>query len=135
MPTVPAPEPWRKPTKTEAIRNDKSRDRSSFYDANRHLVGFVIVREAEKDDKQRRYGAHVRRNRIITCVNACRGIPDELLTREGLLQMAIHLMRRACDFGDLHLSTLPDRIAANMEDLYYATILKEVKGTNHVRAE
>ena len=66
-----------------------------------------------------------RRDRIITCVNACQGIPSDLLAGDGLLHMAIQLMRRACDFGDIHLQTLPDRIAANMTDLYYGTILKE----------
>lgn len=129
MPTVPAPEPWHRPRKRESQKNDRFKDRESFYDANRKLVGFVIVREAEKDDKQRRFGARTRRNRIITCVNACEGLPDEVLNREGILQLAIQLMRRACDFGDLHLQTLPDRIEANMRDLYYATILQQRNAT------
>lgn len=130
MPTVPAPEPWQKPRRRDSQKHDISRSRESFYDANRKLVGFVIVREAEKDDRQRRHGARMRRDRIITCVNACRGIPDEMLNRDGLLQMAIQLMRRACDFGDLHLQTLPDRIAVNMRDLYYASIIQE-RATEH----
>jgi len=125
VPTSPAPEPWQRPYKTAAKRYDSSKARASFYDANRRLVGYTIVREAEKGDHDGRHGARQRRDRIITCVNACQGIPSELLAGDGLLHMAIQLMRRACDFGDLHLQTLPDRIAANMTDLYHGTILKE----------
>jgi hypothetical protein len=127
VPTTPSPEPWKRPSKSHAHRYDAEKNRSSFYDANGKLVGYVIVREAEKYGGKRtwRYGSRQRRDRIITCVNACQGIPSELLAGDGLLHMAIQLMRRACDFGDLHLQTLPDRIAANMTDLYHGTILKE----------
>jgi hypothetical protein len=133
VPTSPAPEPWKRPSKVWAQRFDTYKDRSSFYDANRSLVGYVVVRESEKGDRGRRRGSRQRRDRIITCVNACQGIPSDLLAGDGLLHMAIQLMRRACDFGDLHLQTLPDRIAANMTDLYFGTVLKE--RINDVRSE
>jgi len=127
MPNSPAPEPWRGPSQIESHRNDRSRGRASFYDANRMLVGFTIIREVEKDGSKHNwsYGAKRRRDRIVACVNTCQGIPDDMLSREGILALAIQLMRRACDFGDLHLQTLPDRIAANMTDLYYGTILNK----------
>lgn len=129
MPISPSPEPWKGPTATNAKKYDKGQNRASFYDANRKLVGFVIVREAEKDGwrKKWRYGAMQRRDRIITCVNACQRIPSEFLRDDGLLGMAIQLMRRACDFGDVHLQTLPDRIAVNMTQLYYGQILRPEK--------
>ena len=123
---VPAPEPWSRAIKRAAQEYDVDHDKVSFYDANRKLVGWVIIRKAEKDDSKnvKRRGAITRVRRLLTCVNACTGIPSEVLN-EGVLGLAIDLMRRACRYGDLNMATLPDRIAANMDLIYHNTILTQ----------
>lgn len=129
MPVIPAPEPWRRARKQASREYDMANARVSFYDARHKLVGWVIVREGEKvygqGKKGHRRGAVERTKRILTCVNACRGLPSELLEGEGVLSLAINLMRQACRFGDLQLNTLQDRIALNMEAIYHGTFLTQ----------
>ena len=127
MPVSPSPEPWAGPKTAAAKANDRSQKKASIYDANRKLVGWCIARTVEKEGPAggKRHGAVLRRQRIVVCVNACQGIPNERLETEGILGMAVDLMRRACNFGDVHLQTLPDRIEANMRDIFASGLLNE----------
>jgi hypothetical protein len=131
MPRVPAPEPWRRAKAYHVRQNERISRRIGVYDCNGKLVAWLPVREAEKKPRpgrrvrvkaedSERWGAMCRADRVITCVNACRYIPSELLEQQGVVQFAIELMQRACHFGDLQMDFLPEVIADNMERIFEA---------------
>jgi hypothetical protein len=100
-------------------KGDRMAGRVRISDARRKLVAFTYRRQVEKDTGAGLVGAKQRAKRIVACVNGCYGIPNKTLKRpDWLLEFATDLMRMACDFGDLKLQTLPERIARNMQEIY-----------------
>lgn len=129
MPVVPSPEPWTggSPNEKQPFRIDQQ-GRVSIYDADRMLVAHCVRRPQEHKATRAvtiNRGARERAKRICVCVNACKNVPNSLLEKHGVLGLAIELMRRACDFGDLHLMTLPDRIESNMVDIFTSGYFEE----------
>jgi hypothetical protein len=122
MPVTKSPEPWSGKTRIDR------KGRISIYDAESLLVAHCVRRagehKAEDVDAVNR-GVRQRAQRICICVNACKNIPNSLLEKHGVIGLAIELMRRACDFGDLHLMTLPDRIESNMLDIFTSGYFEE----------
>ena len=127
---VPANEPWSTATCGHPLHQelkfyrhvrkvDRMEGRVRINDAKRKLVAFTYRRQIEKDTGAGLLGAKQRAKRICRCVNACRGISNKTLQNpDWLLEFATDLMRMACDFGDLQLQTLPERIARNMQEIY-----------------
>lgn len=128
MAIVPAPEPWQRGKSFYGRQLERMNRRVGVYDAKGKLVGWMIVREAEKMPKlgrgikneAEREGAMLRADRIITCVNAFQYVPSEMIEQNGIVQFATELMRKACHLGDLQLDHLPDIIADNMQRIFDA---------------
>ena len=100
-------------------KGDRMAGRVRICDAKRKLVAFTYRRQVEKDTGAGLAGAKQRAKRIVACVNGCYGISNKTLrSPDWLLEFATDLMRMACNFGDLHLQTMPERIARNMQEIY-----------------
>lgn len=127
---VPSPEPWTisgcghplaqdQKFYKHVRRGDSSKGRVRISDGKRKLVAFTYRRKVEKETGAGLVGAKQRAKRIVACVNGCYGISNKTLkTPDWVLEFALDLMRSACDFGDLHLQTMPERIARNMQEIY-----------------